>query len=269
MIDIVDESECTEDNDNDNDIVERSIWKAKAKFESLEKDDFSTVTIYKPPEPYIFTNILMEIKKEFSGDDINKRCTEFILAELGHNTFYNMLKSSGFLIVQKIVKKIRDAIGSRLIDGYPEMSNFVISQRDNTVRTDIHVSQQQHVLLKQLAHDLYIPIGDVLLICIICSFNVLRDRFKVCQNTDIKYDKYCSMNGYMSVIADNIREIVKKAYLYVINSKKELELSIEERLGAINSRKDIGDGYKNKLVVEQKLMKEIEQFIAKGYQMAS
>jgi len=139
-MEMIDESDVIEGND----IIGYRINKARKMFDELDKDDFVTVTIHKPPEPDILSEILRGLKKEFSTRGINKRCTEYVLTELGYRTCYKYLAQSGFLIIQKTTKRIRDTIGSRLVDGYPEMANFVLSQRDNTFHIHLHVSQQQH-----------------------------------------------------------------------------------------------------------------------------
>lgn len=258
-MEIVDESDVMEGRDT----IGYRIKKAKETFEMLDKDDFVTVSIHRPPEPDVLADILRGVKREFSLKGINKRCSEYILTELGYRTCYRYLAQSGFLGVQKITKKIRDTIGSRLVDGYPEMANFVLSQRDNTVHVHLHVSQQQHEQLKEMSYDLYIPIGDVLLMCLVCAFNDLSDRCDTCSRADIKYEKYCSTDGYLSVIMNHTNEIVEKARLYIINSKPVLDIGIKEKEYVISSNIDIKvpSNYKKKLGVEKKLMSEIDKFL--------
>lgn len=256
-MEMIDESEVIEGND----VIGYRINKAKKIFDDLDKDDLVTVTIHKPPEPDILSEILRGLKKEFSARGINKRCTEYILAELGYRTCYKYLAKSGFLSIQKTTKRIRDTIGSRLVDGYPEMANFVLSQRDNTFRLHLHVSQQQHEQLKDMSCDLYIPIGDILLMCLICAFNDLNGRFDTCNKADIKYEKYCSTDGFLSVIMNHANEIVEKARLYVVNTRPVLELGIKEKECVIDSGLKISDSYKKKLDIEQKLIKDIDKFL--------
>jgi len=253
----VDESEVIEGND----IIGHRINKAKNKFEGLDTDDFVTVTIHRPPEPEILSEILRGIKKEFSTKRISKRCSEYILAELGYRTCYRYLAQEGFLSIQRTTKRIRDTIGSRLVDGYPEMANFVLSQRDNTVHSHFHVSQQQHEQLKEMSYDLYIPIGDVLLMCLICAFNDLNGRFEICSRADIKYERYCSTDGYLSIIMNHTNEIVEKARLYIVNSRPILELGIKEKECVIDAGMKIPGNYKKKLDIEKKLMEDIDGFL--------
>ena len=256
-MEIIDESEVIEGND----IIGYRINKAKKMFDGLDEDDSVTVTIHRPPEPDILTDILRGLKKEFSTKNISKRCTEYILAELGYRTCYKYLARSGFLDIQKTTVRIKGTIGSRLVDGYPEMANFVLSQRDNTVHTYFHVSRQQHEQLKEIADSLYIPIGDILLMCLVCAFNDLNGRFDTCSQADIKYEKYCSTDGFLSGIMNHINEIVEKAKLYVRNSRPTLELCIKEKEGVMNSGLEVPDGYKKKLDIEQKLMNDMDKFL--------
>ena len=261
MVDLVDRADCFEDDEND--IIGYRIKRAKEKFENLDKDDFTTVSINRPPEPDILSEILRGLKKEFSSKNINKRCVEYLLTELGYRTYYKYLSESGFLKIQKVTKKIRDTIGSRLVDCYPEMANFVLSQRDNTVHLYFHISQQQHEQLFEMASDLYIPIGDVLLICMTCAFNDLNERYDTCSNSDLKYEKYCSTDGFLSVIMEHINEVVRKARLYIINSKPVLELAIKEKECLIGAGIQVSDSYKKKLQIERKLREDIEEFLEK------
>lgn len=266
-MDLVDEDDIIYGDD----VIGYRISKAKEKFEGLDKEDFVTITIHKPPEPDILADILRGLKKEFSGKNINKRCTEYILAELGYRTCYKYLATSGFTNIQKTTKKIKDTIGSRLVDGYPEMANFVLSQRDNTVSIYFHVSQQQHEQLREIAYDLYMPTGDVLLMCLVCAFNDLNGRFDSCTRSDIKYEKYCSTDGFLSVIMNHINEIVDKAKLYIRNSRPILELCIKEKECVIEKERMIDSGlqisynYKKKLIMEQKLMKDIDELLINNY----
>lgn len=259
MVNIIDESECFEDDEND--IIGYRIKKAKKRFEDLDKEDFITVTIHRPPEPDTLSDILRELKRELSKKSINKRCTEYILAELGYRTLYKYLSESGFQDMQDVTKKIRKTIGNRLVDRYPEMANFILSQRDNTVHTYFHISEQQHEQLQEIAYDLYIPIGDVLLMCIVCAFNDLNVRFDACSSSDLKYKKYCSTDGFLSVVMDHINEIAKKARLYIINSKPILELVIKEKECVICSGTQIPDSYREELREERKLMESIKKFL--------
>ncbi len=261
VMDIIDESDVIYGND----VIGYRINKAKEKFEGLDKDDFVTITIHRPPEPDILADILRGLKKEFSGKDINKRCTEYILTELGYKTCYKYLVQSGFLDIQKTTKKIKDTIGSRLVDGYPEMANFVLSQRDNTVSVYFHVSQQQHEQLKEMAYDLYIPTGDMLLMCLVCAFNDLNGRFDSCTRSDIKYEKYCSTDGFLSVIMNHTNEIVEKAKLYISNSRPILKLCIKEKECVIDSGLQVSHNYKKKLSLEQRLMKDIDELLESNY----
>lgn len=261
-MEIIDESECFEDGESD--IIGYRIKKAKEKFETLEKDDFTTIAINRPPEPDILSEILRGLKKEFSSKSINKRCTEYVLVELGYKTLYKYLSQSGFQRTQKITKLIRDTISHRLVDGYPEMANFVLSQRDNTVHIYFHVSQQQHEQLYEINQDLYIPIGDVLLLCLICAFNDLNGRFNTCNKPDLKYEKYCSTDGFLSVIMNNINEIAEKARLYVINSKSVLELCIKEKECVISSGVQVPKDYTRKLQEEKKLRNGVYEFFLEG-----
>jgi hypothetical protein len=256
-MEIVDESEVIEGDD----VVGYRLKRAKKLFDELDKEDFVTITIHRPPEPETLVDILRGLKKEFSVKGMNNRCTEHVLTELGYRTCYKYLARSGFLDIQKITKRIKDTIGSRLIDGYPEMANFVLSQRDNTVNIYLHVSEQQHKQLKEVAFDLYIPIGDVLLMCLTCAFNDLEERFDTCGKMDIKYEKYCSTNGFLSVIMNHTNEIVNKARLYIINSRPTLELGIKEKESVISSGLPVPSNYMKKLGAEKKLLRDIDKFI--------
>ena len=261
VMEIIDESDVIEGDD----IIGYRINNAKEKFEGLDKDDFVTITIHRPPEPDILADILRGLKKEFSGKKINKRCTEYVLAELGYRTCYKYLAKSGFLDIQKITKKIKDTIGSRLVDGYPEMANFVLSQRDNTVSVYFHVSQQQHEQLKEMAYDLYIPTGDILLMCLVCVFNDLNGRFDSCTRSDIRYEKYCSTDGFLSVIMNHTNEIVEKAKLYISNSRPILELCIKEKECVIDSDLKVPYNYQKKLGIEKKLMRDVDSLVENSY----
>lgn len=256
-MEIVDESEVIEGDD----VVGYRIKRAKKLFDELDKDDFVTVTIHRPPEPETLAEILRGLKKEFSVKGMNNRCTECVLTELGYRTCYKYLARAGFLDIQKITKRIKDTIGSRLIDGYPEMANFVLSQRDNTVNIYVHISEQQHKQLKEMAFDLYIPIGDVLLMCLTCAFNDLEGRFDTCSKMDIKYEKYCSSNGFLSVIMNHTGEVVEKARLYIVNSRPTLELGIKEKESVIGSGLQVPENYIKKLGAEKKLMKDVDKFL--------
>jgi|SRR3972149_4828083 len=255
-MELIDESEVIE-----NDVIGYRIKKAKKMFNDLDREDFVTVTIHKPPEPDILADILRGLKKEFAVKNMNNGCTEFVLAELGYRTCYKYLARSGFLEIQKITKRIKDTIGSKLVDGYPEMANFVLSQRDNTARIYFHISQQQHRQLKEMSYDLYISIGDILLMCLVCVFNDLNGRLETCSRIDLKYEKYCSADGYLSVIMNHTKEIVEKARLYIINSRPVLELGIREREGVITAGLKTPDNYKKKLDMEQRLMDDMDKFI--------
>ena len=256
-MEIVDKSEVIEGND----VVGYRINKAREAFNDLDNDDFITVTIHRPPEPDILTDILRGLKKEFATKGMNSGCTEYVLTELGYRTCYKYLSRAGFMDVQKITKRIKDTIGSRLVDGYPEMANFVLSQRDNTANVYMHVSQQQHKQLKEMSSDLYIPIGDILLMCLVCAFNDLNERFEACGRIDLKYEKYCSTDGFLSVIMNHTSEIVDKARLYIVNSRPVLELGIKERECIIEAGIKIPENYRKKLNVEQRLMGDIDNFV--------
>lgn len=260
-MDLVDESEVIEGND----VIGYRINKAREMFDELDGDDFITVTIHKPPEPDILTDILRGLKKEFATKGMNSGCTEYILTELGYRTCYKYLARSGFLSIQRITKRIKDTIGSKLVDGYPEMANFVLSQRDNTANVYLHISQQQHRQIKEMSSDLYIPIGDILLMCLVCAFNDLNERFETCSRIDLKYEKYCSTDGFLSVIMNHTKEIVEKARLYVINCRPVLELGIRERECVISAGIQIPDNYKKKLSIEQRLMDDMDKFIGSNH----
>jgi hypothetical protein len=260
-MEIVDKSEVIEGND----VVGYRINKARESFSELDREDFITVTIHRPPEPDILNDILRGLKKEFSAKNMNSGCTEYVLTELGYRTCYKYLATAGFLDIQKITRRIKDTIGSRLVDGYPEMANFVISQRDNTAKVYLHISQQQHKQLKEMSSDLYIPIGDVLLMCLVCAFNDLNGRFDSCSRIDLKYEKYCSTDGFLSVIMNHTKEIVDKAKLYIINSRPVLELGIKERECIIEAGVKIPDNYEKKLGVERRLMSDIDKYIGSNH----
>lgn len=248
-----------------NDVIGYRINRAKEKFEELDREDFVTVTIHKPPEPDILYDIIRGLKKEFSIKDVNSGCTEYILTDLGYRTFYRYLANVGFIDIQRITKRIKDTIGSKLVDGYPEMANFVMSQRDNTANIYLHVSAQQHKQLKEMSSDLYISIGDVLLMCLVCAFNDLSGRFETCSKIDLKYEKYCSTDGFLSVIMNHAREIVDKARLYIINSRPVLELGIIERECILERKIKIPENYGKKLSVEKRLMQDIDNFIGSNH----
>ena len=260
-MEIVDESDVIEGDD----VIGYRIKRAKKLFDELDKEDFVTVTIHRPPEPETLADILRGLKKEFSLKGMNNRCAECVLTELGYRTCYKYLARSGFLDIQKITKRIKDTIGSRLVDGYPEMANFVLSQRDNTVNIYVHVSEQQHKQLKEMSFDLYIPIGDILLMCLTCAFNDLEGRFETCGKMDIKYEKYCSANGYLSVIMNHTSEVVEKARLYIVNSRPTLELGIEEKESVIGSGLKVPDNYMKKLGAEKKLMDSMDKFLGSNH----
>jgi len=256
-MEIVDKSECFEERD----VIGYRIKKAKEKFEALEKEDLITVTINRPPEPDTLSEILRGLKREFSSKGVNKRCTEYVLAELGYRAFYKYLSRSGFLMIQKITKRIRDTIGHRLVDDYPD-ANFVLGlgQRDNRVRINVHVSQQQHEQLCEIGADLHISIGDALLMCMVCVFNDLNGRFDACSHSDVKYKKYCSTDGFLSVIMNHIDKITESARLYIINSKPILELGIKEKEYVISSGMQVPSDYAKKLQIERRLRDDVCKF---------
>ena len=256
-MEIIDEEDVIEGHD----VIGYRINKARKRFEELDDDDSVTITIYKPPEPDILVDILRGLKREFYTKNISKRCTEYILAELGYRTLYKYLARSGFLNIQKTTIRIKGTIGSRLVDGYPEMANFVLSQRDNTASMYFHVSRQQHEQLKEMAEGLYISIGDILLMCLVCAFNDLNGRFDTCSQADIRYEKYCSTDGFLSIIMNHIDEVVNKAKLYIRNSIPILGLCVMEKECVINSGLNVSDAYKKKLTIEKKLMDDMNKFL--------
>src|SRR3990167_5217722 len=93
-MELIDESEVIE-----NDVIGYRIKKAKKMFNDLDREDFVTVTIHKPPEPDILADILRGLKKEFAVKNMNNGCTEFVLAELGYRTCYKYLARSGFIYI--------------------------------------------------------------------------------------------------------------------------------------------------------------------------
>jgi len=78
---------------------------------------------------------------------------------------------------------------------------------------------------------------------------------------DIKYEKYCSSDGFLSVIMNHTNEVVEKARLYIVNSRPTLELGIKEKESVIGSGLQVPDNYIKKLGAEKKLMKDIDKFL--------
>jgi len=116
-----------------------------------------------------------------------------------------------------------------------------------------------------MAFDLYIPIGDILLMCLTCAFNDLEGRFDTCSKMDIKYEKYCSANGFLSVIMNHTNEVVEKARLYIVNSRPTLELGIKEKESVIGSGLKVPENYMKKLGTEKKLINDVDKFLISNH----
>lgn len=240
-----------------NDIIDRYIKSLKEDFYLLNEEDKTAITIYSPPYPETLKNILKGIKKDI-GD---KRFAEYFLTDMGYKLLYKRMATSKFLVVQRITKRIRDTIGTKLIENYPKMIAD-IDERDNKTKITIHISQKQHEQLQEVEDDTNIGLGNVQLLCLICATNQLRDKFDVCQNSDIRYEKYCSTDGYLAVVFNTIEDMSDKLKRYIINALPVIKLSIAEREGAIKSGViKLPADYAKKLDKEIKLRDDIEKLL--------